>query len=262
MKVFIVISLLLVSISLCENSTEPGFDYYMKGRDWTEGTCKGKEQSPISIKSSQAPCSPYSKLDVILNDFPIDTIPTDNGHTILVNGEFSELLAFFPNGKVIPFVALQFHFHAPGEHIINGNRYPLEMHMVYQVPDSYPEAKTLKRNYAALGFPFEVDDQAPPHPLLEALELDDLGQEVSINLYELLKIDPFPKYYGYDGSVTTPPCNETVNWFVLQDVQKMTSEQLELFHKRWAGNEEFAGGNGNNRMVEPLNGRKVFQGNC
>jgi len=38
----------------------------------------------------------------------------------------------------------------------------------------------------------------------------------------------------------------------------MSADQLEEFNQMWQGNSTFAGGNGNNREVLPLNGRKIY----
>jgi len=38
----------------------------------------------------------------------------------------------------------------------------------------------------------------------------------------------------------------------------MSKQQLQDFTEMWAGNLSFAGGNGNNREIQALNGRKIF----
>jgi len=66
------------------------------------------------------------------------------------------------------------------------------------------------------------------------------------------------KLYHYQGSLTTPPCSEVVEWLVLNDPEPMSQAQFDIFNKRWAGNATFARGNGNNRVVQPLNGRTIY----
>lgn len=61
-------------------------------------------------------------------------------------------------------------------------------------------------------------------------------------------------YATYAGSLTTPPCTEHVQWFVLLDHGTVSAQQVVQF-------EEFAGGGAtlgrNERPQQPLGGRTV-----
>jgi carbonic anhydrase len=51
--------------------------------------------------------------------------------------------------------------------------------------------------------------------------------DVKINANQLL-----PKntaYYTYSGSLTTPPCNEIVNWIVLKTPVEVSKSQIDAF---------------------------------
>ena len=65
-------------------------------------------------------------------------------------------------------------------------------------------------------------------------------------------------FYFYQGSLTTPPCVESVNFIIMQEVQYLTFADIDNFSRFWGGNRRFANGKGNNRAVQPLNGREVF----
>ena len=55
--------------------------------------------------------------------------------------------------------------------------------------------------------------------------------------------------YRYDGSLTTPPCSEGVKWFVLTTPIELSEAQIAAFA---------AIIHGNNRPVQPLNGRQLL----
>ena len=67
-----------------------------------------------------------------------------------------------------------------------------------------------------------------------------------------------PSFYYYKGSLTTPPCTETVNWIVMREIQYMSKSQLVNFHNLWAS---LTPANVTNRNVQPLNGRPVYISN-
>ena len=39
-----------------------------------------------------------------------------------------------------------------------------------------------------------------------------------------------PGYYSYDGSLTTPTCNEVVSWFVMERAIAISQEQVHNIH--------------------------------
>jgi carbonic anhydrase len=66
------------------------------------------------------------------------------------------------------------------------------------------------------------------------------------------------RFFHYKGSLTTPPCTETVLWWVYQTPIHVLEEDLMPFVRRWIENTEFSAGNGNCRAVCDLVGRKVY----
>jgi carbonic anhydrase len=58
-------------------------------------------------------------------------------------------------------------------------------------------------------------------------------------------------YYRFNGSLTTPPCSEGVNWFVIKAQDTASKEQIERF--------AHAMHHDNNRPVQPVNARVVIQ---
>ena len=56
-------------------------------------------------------------------------------------------------------------------------------------------------------------------------------------------------YYGYEGSLTTPPCTQGVRWIVMQHIGTVSKEQVNELQKLSDGP--------NNRPVQSLGERDV-----
>lgn len=84
----------------------------------------GGEQSPIDIREPiKAQLAPLN----ITWAKTVDTI-INNGHTIQVNIDDSSVLSV---GAGRNYRLLQFHFHHPSEHLIDGKSFPMEVHFVH-----------------------------------------------------------------------------------------------------------------------------------
>ncbi|WP_284661963.1 carbonic anhydrase family protein [Myxococcus sp. SDU36] len=76
-----------------------------------------------------------------------------------------------------------------------------------------------------------------------------------INASSLL---PFNKAFStYAGSLTTPPCTEGLQWYVMKNPIEMSDSQIAAFQR-------LPYVNPNNRPLQPLNGRTVStqRGHC
>jgi carbonic anhydrase len=77
----------------------------------------------------------------------------NNGHTIQVNTSTESVIQV--HGKEYKLV--QFHFHSPSEHTMNGKQYALEVHLVH---------KNDEGQLAVVGV---LMQPGKPHPLLQTL---------------------------------------------------------------------------------------------
>jgi carbonic anhydrase len=203
--------------------------------------CKnGKAQTPIDISSKVAK-SPTLKGLV----FQYPTIPLtifNNGHTVQVPNPGAASVA---EGQK-KWNLLQFHFHAPSEHTVDGKQYDAEVHFVHandkgELAVVAVFVKKGKENAALKA----VFDNAPsdigtdPKPIA--------GATVDLNAI----LPPKPGYFTYDGSLSVPPCSEGVTWFVLKAPIEASAEQIAKFHEVTHGDTD--------RPVQPLNGRKVLR---
>uniref|UniRef100_A0A8C8S835 Carbonic anhydrase n=1 Tax=Pelusios castaneus TaxID=367368 RepID=A0A8C8S835_9SAUR len=161
--------------------------------------------------------------------------------------------------------AMQLHFHwgsqrGPGsEHTVDGRRYDGEIHMVFYNPayDSIKEAMKKPDGLAVLAAFLQV--RAGPLRSLEHLQyflLPDKKTTVAgFNIAGLLPAN-LDHYYRYSGSLTTPPCYQTVNWTVFNHTVRLSQTQV-LLETTLQGDDHETLEN-NFRLPQPLHGRQVL----
>jgi carbonic anhydrase len=70
---------------------------------------------------------------------------------------------------------------------------------------------------------------------------------------------PFSKgFYRYAGSLTTPPCSESVQWFLMKDAVLITPGALANLHTMISLFPNYTTPN-NNRPIANQNGRSVLK---
>jgi carbonic anhydrase len=162
----------------------------------------------------------------------------DNGHTIQVTNDTAMTIEL--GGEEYELV--QYHFHAPSEHTIDGQHSPLEAHFVHQ---------SAAGELAVLGVLIEEGEHSVVlEPLIAALPAatGETRHLENLNL-DMNELRPFPQhYYRYEGSLTTPPCSESVEWLVMAAKRQVSAGQMtalvsHLHH--------------NNRPVQPLGSRFI-----
>jgi carbonic anhydrase len=181
----------------------------------------GTQQSPIditgAIKSQLPPLQIAWKKGA-------DTI-VNNGHTVQVN---------VPDGSTLTvagekYTLLQFHFHRPSEHLIGGKNFPMEVHFVH---------RNAAGGLAVVGTMMTAGKANAEFKKVVATMPAKEGPAVKADA----SIDPggmLPakrSYYRYSGSLTTPPCSETVNWLLLTEPLQVGGAEIDGFGKLFAGN--------------------------
>ena len=204
---------------------------------------QGHSQSPINIISPSTDDHPEwiteygtTKLQIAHHQHVENIV--DNGHTIQVN--YSKGSKLTVEEEV--YELKQFHFHTPSENTVDGNHYPMEMHMVHQSTDGALAVYAVFFEQGDHNSNFDAIVKNLPS---KAGEKHDLSN-VTIDINTLLPASE--NAYHFTGSLTTPPCSENVNWLVAVEPVPMSPEQLNEFAKRL---------NNNNRPTQPLYGRTI-----
>ena len=194
----------------------------------------GKNQSPVDLVGAVP-----SSLDALrLSYRPVHASVTNNGYTVKLElADAGKLTVADKSYKL-----LQLHYHCPGEHRVEGKSYLLEIHFVHEATDG---------SLAVIGLLFEAGESSPALQQIAKHLPEEPGDHSAIESFN--PIDLFPNeldYRHYSGSLTTPPCSESVSWLVLMQTQGIGAKELAAFRSRH---------NGNNRPIQPLNGRRILQ---
>jgi len=233
---------------------------------WFEGypECSGNSQSPINLVGI-----PVSKTGAHMNQHVkyheshnAGLMLKNNGHSLQVDSNNDIGFVKLQDGK---YYAKQFHFHFPSEHSVDGKLAAGEMHIVHQKKGStgtddlavisilIDDIKETGPSHdggfdAGLDLAFFRDlgfgGQLPRVGNSRALEVDDVDISTS---FATQLAGPF---WHYRGSLTTPPCSETVHWYVLD-------KRAAMSHKMITDFKELFPNPSNNREIQDQNTRRV-----
>ncbi|XP_071102111.1 carbonic anhydrase 2-like [Haliotis cracherodii] len=250
------------------------FDYHIGSEDdpnhWSEldkdtRCCDGSKQSPINIRTQGAKCAKLGRIQY--EPKPQGQISGNlkrNGH--------GASLAFFAKNRLVtkdmPFTDGEYvldsmHFHSPSEHLVNGKHYDGELHLVHYKKEygSVGAAVDKEDGLAVIGVFLEVTGASEDTAFNRFVEgvaklKGDGAEEISLDPRELLILDD--DYFTYKGSLTTPPCSESVRWVVMELPVLITKDRLRVLRDVPVSDGKPLYVDTNVRPHQPLNGRPVY----
>ncbi|KAG0643950.1 alpha carbonic anhydrase, partial [Tuber brumale] len=206
-------------------STGPNL-WHKLSPEW-KACATSKQQSPINIRSattmavmgSQFLYPPIAHFEVFYHAYALRVQLTPRDPQ-----EFTAMLG----GRRYRLV--QFHFQLPGEHTLEGEYFPAEIHFVHESVDSPGQL-------AVVGILGDfLKETAAPDPVFSSLknqlevlrQVKDAHLPATIDFRNIIKNIETSTIHYYNGSFPFPPCSEGVLWFV-------SGTPIPL------GNEEFQG---------------------
>ncbi|GJN13762.1 hypothetical protein PR202_gb00504 [Eleusine coracana subsp. coracana] len=187
----------------------------------------GKRQSPVDIVTKQAISAP--NLDTLTRTYAATNATLiNNGHDVSMTFQ-GKVGSITVNGKVYNFEKL--HWHLPSEHTINGQRFPIELHLVHKNDAGNLAVIAILYQFGAPdSFYFQLKNKLAE--LAKEKDSCNLEEEVSQVPAGVIHMRSLQKrtgsYFRYEGSLATPPCTENVVWNVLGKVRQISKEQVAL----------------------------------
>jgi carbonic anhydrase len=199
-------------------------------------TCEiGESQSPIDI----APTQQMDLTNILVNYRPSSLTVRNNGHT--VQADYAPGSFITVDGET--YMLAQFHYHSPSEHVVDGQSFAAELHLVH----------TNGNRLAVIGVLLAEGDEANPayQPFIANLPAEEIAPTPTGDEIDAAALLPdVQTTYRYSGSLTTPPCTEGVTWLVMTEPVTLSADQLAALEAVFEGN---------NRPPQPVNDRPVTE---
>lgn len=218
----------LALLAACPLCVKPAFA--AEGVHWSYEGEKGpehwgalsEENSACSAGSQQSPIDIRGAIKADLPDLGLDW---KSGGTILNNGHTIQVKAA-PGGTLSrgdkTYELVQYHFHAPSEHMVEGKNFAMEVHFVHK----HVETGAL----GVLGVFITPGADNATFASLAAKFPQKAGEEAALDTVDPRGLLPGSlDYWAYEGSLTTPPCSEIVDWMVARTPIEVAASDIEKF---------------------------------
>ena len=212
-------------------TSDPILDYSELG--WVD-TCKGKKNSPIDIPKQVTNTSDFIK--IVSKSYPL--LKGVNWE-ILNSKEFylnltslNGYLMIMKNNTNYKYLLDSIKLHIPSEHSIQGQKYDVEIQIfhtkdaIWLTNSGVVTDPDLNYKYLAISVFFKSGSN-DTNQIMTGFDFSNFGNQLSgvdISIFA----DSSSNFFHYEGSQTTPNCDENVNWIILENIQNHTKTQNDI----------------------------------
>uniref|UniRef100_H3A5V0 Carbonic anhydrase-related protein 11 n=1 Tax=Latimeria chalumnae TaxID=7897 RepID=H3A5V0_LATCH len=235
----------------------------------------GKRQSPINVNTSQVIYDPFlPPLRLSLSGKKINGTLHNTGRHVSLRPDGNQMMNI-SGGPLLynhRLEEIRLHFGSAdehgSEHLVNEKGFSAEVQMLHYNQELYnnvSEASRSPNGLAVISLFVKVGDSC--NPFLSKILSRETMTQISFkgDAFPLpdMKLDTlFPETFGfltYQGSMSTPPCYETVTWIIIDRPLTVTSVQMHSLRllSQNLPSHIFHSMSDNSRPTQPLNNRNI-----
>ncbi|XP_039190949.1 carbonic anhydrase-related protein 11 [Crotalus tigris] len=230
----------------------------------------GKRQSPVDVNTSQMIFDPFlPPLRLSIGGKKISGTMYNTGRHVSFRPDPVQLVNV--SGGPLPYShrlqEIRLHFGSEdgfgSEHRIDGDSFSAEVQLIHYNQELYPNISEASRNPNGLAVISIFANIGPnPNSFLTRLLNRETITRISYKndaylLHDLSLEDLYPETFGfitYQGSMSTPPCYETVTWILIDRPINITSVQIHSLRllSQNLPSQIFRSMSDNSRPLQPL----------
>ncbi|XP_061677521.1 carbonic anhydrase 12 isoform X2 [Syngnathoides biaculeatus] len=197
-------------------------------------------QSPVDFKTGRL-IFDASLRPIVLENYDLTGQGTlkmkNNGHSVLIVLPSKMSIT----GLAKRYTATQLHIHwgsktnpLGSEHTVDGKQYAAELHIVHYNSEKYPNVSMAfdkSDGLAVMGVFIEIGAANPGYEnvLSHLSQIKTKSNTKTIPAFDISSLMPkrLDEYFRYDGSLTTPPCYQSVMWTVFKNPVTISQAQYD-----------------------------------